>query len=140
MPVLQGLEPQAVFSFFEQLAAIPHGSGNTERVSRWLAEFAQARGLDCIRDTMNNVIIVGPASAGYAEAPTVILQGHMDMVCEKEPGCPLNMETDGLDLAVDGDLVLARGTTLGGDDGLAVAMMLAILDDTPAMVHPEQKE
>ena len=135
MSVLSDLSPQSVFFWFEQLCAIPHGSGNTKAVSDWLAGFSAERGLACHQDGKNNVIIFGPASPGYEAAEPVILQGHMDMVCEKAPDCPLDMERDGLDLAVDGDTILARGTTLGGDDGIAVAMMLALLADD-ALPHP----
>lgn len=135
MAVLGHLEPKAVFSYFEQLCAIPHGSGNTKAVSDWLASFAKQRGLEHYQDELNNVIIVKEASAGYERAEPVILQGHMDMVCEKASDCPLDMAKDALDLAVEGDVVHARGTTLGGDDGVAVAMMLAALDDV-ALPHP----
>ena len=129
MSVLSGLEPKSVFSFFEQLCAIPHGSHNTKAVSDWLAAFAGQGGLRFRQDAANNVIIWKEASPGYEQAPAVMLQGHMDMVCEKEPGCEKDMEREGLELFVDGDEVGARGTTLGGDDGIAVAMALAVLDD-----------
>ncbi|MBE7009137.1 MAG: aminoacyl-histidine dipeptidase [Ruminococcaceae bacterium] len=128
MSVLSGLEPQSVFRFFEELCAIPHGSGHTKAISDHLAAFARERGLAYRQDEANNVVIRKAATAGYENAPTVMLQGHMDMVCEKEPDCGKNMETEGLDLFVEGDTVGARGTTLGGDDGIAVAMALAILD------------
>ena len=135
MAVLDRLEPNAVFRFFEELCAIPHGSGNTSAAADWLLRFAEARGLEHYRDGMNNVIIIGPAAPGCEAAPPVILQGHIDMVCEKDADCPLDMAKEGLSLAVEGDSVYARGTTLGGDDGIAVAMMLAILDD-PALPRP----
>ena len=135
MAVLEHLEPKAVFSWFERLCAIPHGSGNTKAVSDWLADFAAKRGLESIQDDLNNVIIFKDAAPGYEGAEPVILQGHMDMVCEKTPDCTLDLTKDGLDLAVEGDTVLARGTTLGGDDGIAVAMMLAALDDA-SLPHP----
>ena len=128
MGVLSGLEPKTVFHFFEELCAIPHGSHNTKAISDYLAAFAQARGLRYRQDELNNVIIWKGATPGYEDAPAVMLQGHMDMVAEKEADCPKDMETEGLDLFVEGDLVGARGTTLGGDDGIAVAMALAILD------------
>ncbi|MBE6990562.1 MAG: aminoacyl-histidine dipeptidase [Ruminococcaceae bacterium] len=135
MAVLDHLEPRSVFHYFEELCAIPHGSYNTKQVSDWLVSFARARGLEHYQDAVNNVIIIREASAGYESAEPVILQGHMDMVCEKAPDCAKDMETEGLDLAVEGDTILARGTTLGGDDGIAVAMMLAVLDDE-TMAHP----
>lgn len=114
---------------------MPHGSGNTKQVSDWIVSFARERGLEHYQDALNNVIIIKEAAPGYEKAEPVILQGHMDMVCEKAPDCGKDMEREGLDLAVEGDLVLARGTTLGGDDGIAVAMMLAALDDE-TMLHP----
>ena len=135
MAILEHLEPRGVFRFFEELCAIPHGSSNTKAVSDWLMDFAWERGLEAYQDGVNNVIIIKEATSGYESAEPVILQGHMDMVCEKAPGCAKDMEKEGLDLAVDGDAVYAEGTTLGGDDGIAVAMALAILDadDIP---HP----
>ena len=135
MPILDHLEPQAVFSYFEQLCAIPHGSGNTKEISDHLVRFAAAHHLRHIQDAHNNVIIFSPGTPGYEAAAPVILQGHMDMVCETAPDCAKDMAREGLDLFVDGDMIGARGTTLGGDDGIAVAMALAILDadDIP---HP----
>ncbi len=135
MKALEHLEPRKVFSLFEELCAIPHGSGNTKAISDWCVAFARARGLEYHQDGQNNVIIIKEATAGYENAPALILQGHLDMVCEKEPGCPKDMDREGLELYVDGDFVSARGTTLGGDDGIAVAMALALLDadDIP---HP----
>ena len=135
MPILDHLEPRAVFSCFEQLCAIPHGSGNTKAISDYLVRFAAEHQLRCIQDAHNNVIIFAPGTPGYESAAPVILQGHMDMVCETAPDCTKDMTREGLDLFVDGDTIGARGTTLGGDDGIAVAMALAILDadDIP---HP----
>ena len=127
MPILDHLEPQAVFSYFEQLCAIPHGSGNTKEISDHLVLFAAEHHLRCIQDAHNNVIIFAPGTPGYESAAPVILQGHMDMVCETAPDCTKDMAREGLDLFVDGDTIGARGTTLGGDDGIAVAMALAIL-------------
>ena len=135
MAVLNHLEPQRVFRFFEELCAIPHGSGNTKAVSDWLVDFAKARGLRYVQDQLNNVVIFRDATPGYESAEPVILQGHMDMVCEKEPGCTKDMAGEGLDLLVEDGCVRAKGTTLGGDDGIAVAMALAILDDQ-AIPHP----
>ena len=135
MVVLNHLEPQRVFHFFEELCAIPHGSGNTKAVSDWLVDFAKARGLRYVQDQLNNVVIFQDAAPGYESAEPVILQGHMDMVCEKEPGCTKDMAVEGLDLVLEGDTVSAKGTTLGGDDGIAVAMALAALEDT-TLQHP----
>ena len=135
MEILERLEPRGVFRFFEELCAIPHGSGNTKGVSDWLMAFAQERKLEAYQDQLNNVIIIKEATPGYENAEPVLLQGHMDMVCEKAPGCTKDMDKEGLDLAVEGDTVYARGTTLGGDDGIAVAMALAILD-AEGIPHP----
>ena len=129
MAVLEHLEPRGVFRFFEEMCAIPHGSGNTKAVSDWLVDFAKQRGLEHYQDALNNVIIIKPAAPGYEDAPAVILQSHMDMVCAKAPDCAKDMDTEGLDLVVDGDIVYAKGTTLGADDGLGVAMSLALMDD-----------
>ena len=128
MGVLSGLQPKNVFRFFEELCAIPHGSHNTKAISDYLVSFAEARRLKFRQDELNNVIIWKAPTAGYENAPAVMIQGHMDMVAEKDADCTKDMETEGLDLFVEGDLVGARGTTLGGDDGIAVAMALAILD------------
>ena len=135
MAVLDQLEPKAVFRFFEELCSIPHGSHNTRQVSGWLAAFARERGLRYTQDALGNVILFGPASPGYEAAEPVILQGHMDMVCVSTPDCTRDLATEGLDLAVEGDTVYARGSSLGGDDGIAVAMILALLDDK-TLPHP----
>jgi di/tripeptidase len=111
MNVLSGLEPKNVFHFFEQICAIPHGSYHTKAISDYLVAFAKERGLKYRQDEANNVIIWKGATPGYENAPTVMLQGHMDMVCEKDPDCAKDMETESLDLFVDGDEVGARGTT-----------------------------
>ncbi len=132
---LENLEPAGVFSCFESLCAIPHGSGNTKAISDYLVKFARDLGYDCLQDELNNVIIFAPATPGYEDRPTVIIQGHMDMVCEKDADCPIDMEKEGLDVRCDGTFVYAKGTTLGGDDGIAVAYAMAILQDK-TIPHP----
>jgi len=132
---LKGLEPASVFYYFEQLCAIPHGSGNTRAISDHLVDFAREHGLRYIQDSLNNVIIFQEGTCGMENHAPVILQGHMDMVCEKDAGCPIDLAADGLDLTHDGQFVFAKGTTLGGDDGIALAYALAILADT-AIPHP----
>ena len=132
---LQGLEPESVFRYFEEICAIPHGSRNTKAISDYLVSFAKAHGLRYRQDESNNVVIFAPGTCGLEDHESVILQGHMDMVCEKDAGCPLDMAVDGLDVAHDGCCVFAKGTTLGGDDGIAVAYALAILDDN-TIAHP----
>ena len=125
--ILAHLEPKEVFRYFEELAAIPHGSGNTKQIADYCEQFAKDRGLPHARDAHDNVVIIREAAAGYKTAAPVLLQGHLDMVCEKTPGCRKDMEKEGLDLAEEKGWVYAKGTTLGGDDGIAVAMMLALL-------------
>lgn len=135
MAVLSQLEPRSVFSFFETICSIPHPSGQEGPLADYLVSFAQAHGLEHHRDQLNNVILIKPASPGYeAEAP-IILQGHLDMVCEQEPGRNIDFAHEGLELMVEDGYVTARGTTLGGDDGIAVAMILALLEDD-SLSHP----
>lgn len=136
MGVLSDLEPKDVFRFFEEITKIPHGSGNVGQISDYLADFARKRKLFFIQDELKNVIIVKEATPGYEQEPAVILQGHMDMVAVKKPGCCLDMRTEGLRVAVDGDKVYAEGTSLGGDDGIAVAYSLALLD-SDTIRHPK---
>ena len=135
MRVLENLEPKEVFSYFEDICSIPHGSGNTQQISDYCVNFAKEHGLKCRQEACGNVIIWKDATSGYGQAPTVILQGHMDMVAVKDADCTLDLEKDGLLLEIDGDWVQAKGTSLGADDGIAVAYALAILaaDDIP---HP----
>ena len=135
MRVSENLEPKKVFYYFEEICSIPHGSGNLDGISSYLARFAQDRGLFHVRDASNNVIIVKEASAGYESVPPIILQGHMDMVAVKKNDCDIDLEKDPLRLKVEGDLIRAEGTSLGGDDGIAVAYILAILDSGDIM-HP----
>ena len=124
-----------VFHYFEKIASIPHGSYHCGPISQYLVDFASEHGLDYILDDSYNVIIFKPASEGYESFAPVILQGHTDMVCEKEDGYDIDFEKDALCLNYEGEWLSAKGTTLGGDDGIAVAMMLAILaDDT--LKHP----
>ncbi len=136
MGVLSDLEPKNVFHFFEEITGIPHGSGNVEQISDYLADFARKRKLFFIQDQLKNVIIVKEASPGYEQEPAVILQGHMDMVAVKRKDCPIDMQKEGLRVAVDGDKVYAEGTSLGGDDGIAVAFSLALLD-SDTIRHPK---
>ena len=129
------LQPDNVFYYFEELSKIPHGSGNTKAISDYCVNFAKERNLEYYQDDLNNVIIIKDATAGYENAEPIIIQGHLDMVCEKEEDCNIDFEKDGLDLYVDGEFLKARGTTLGGDDGIAIAYSLALLDE-PNLEHP----
>lgn len=135
MKRLAGLKPEAVFGYFEEICAIPHGSRNTKKLSDYLVGFAEAHGLAYIQDEMNNVILFAPGTCGMENHEPVIVQGHIDMVCEKEAACPIDMATEGLDVTHDGAFVYAKGTTLGGDDGIAVAMAMALLVDN-TIPHP----
>lgn len=135
MAVLSGLKPEKVFGYFEALCKIPHGSGNTKEISDYLVAFAKERNLKVYQDEYNNVVIYKPASEGYEAAPVTILQGHCDMVAEKTPESSHDFEKDGLKLMIEGDYITADQTTLGGDDGIAVAYMMAILDDD-TLKHP----
>ena len=132
---LAGLEPANVFGYFEKLCSMPHGSRNTKIISDYLVSFAREQGLRYIQDDLNNVILFGEGTCGYEDHPPVILQGHMDMVCEKDADCPIDMEKEGLDVTHDGSFVFAKGTTLGGDNGIAVAYALALLADR-SIPHP----
>ncbi|WP_297294410.1 aminoacyl-histidine dipeptidase [uncultured Oscillibacter sp.] len=135
MAVLSGLEPKAVFGYFEKLCAVPHGSGNTKQISDLCVDFAKELGLRWRQDEVNNVVIWKDASPGCEDAPPVILQGHIDMVCVKTEDCAKDMAKEGLDLRTDGEWVWADKTSLGGDNGIAVAMILAILADG-SLPHP----
>lgn len=135
MSVLEHLQPERVFYYFEEISKIPHGSGNTKEISDYLVNFANAHNLKSIQDEDNNVIIFKEASKGYESAPTVMLQGHMDMVCEKTADSTHDFTKDPLQLRIEGDFVSATNTTLGGDNGIAVAYGLALLEDD-SILHP----
>ncbi len=133
--IVNGYQNKRVFEIFEDICAIPHGSGNESGVADYIEKFASSLGLKCVRDITGNVFVKKNACAGYENTPAVLLQGHMDMVCEKNAGVEHDFERDGLDLFVEDGLLGARGTSLGGDNGIAVAMMLALLetDSHPAL-------
>lgn len=132
---ITGYKPEKLFHFFEDISAIPRGSANEKAISDYLVAFAEERNLWYHRDALFNVIIKKPASAGAKEKPAVMLQGHTDMVCEKLVGVAHDFTTDPLDLIIKDGVLSANGTTLGGDNGAAVACMLAILDDD-TLTHP----
>lgn len=135
MAILENLEPKEVFHYFEEICNIPHGSGNTAAISNYLVEFAKKRGLEYQQDELGNVIMIKEATAGYEAASPVMIQGHMDMVAVSDRDCDIDMRTEGLRLAVDGDQIYAKGTSLGADDGIAVAYALAILS-SDTIKHP----
>ena len=135
MAVLSGLKPERVFYYFEKLCSVPHGSGNTKQISDLCVGFAKELGLKYRQEACNNVVIWKDGSCGYENAAPVILQGHIDMVCAKTEDCAKDMTRDGLDVRTDGEWVWADKTSLGGDNGIAVAMILAILSDE-TLPHP----
>jgi dipeptidase D len=131
------MEPtQNILNIFEQISAIPRGSGNEEQISNWLQERAAAHGFSFQTDEARNLLIRVPATAGYESAPVVILQGHMDMVCEKTPDSPHNFLKDPIRCITDGDWMHADRTTLGADNGIAIALGLALAEDS-SVQHPE---
>lgn len=132
---LAGLQPADVFGYFEEICSIPHGSGNTRMISDYLVEFAKKHDLKYIQDEVDNVILFGEGTCGMEDHAPVILQGHMDMVCEKDADCTIDMAKEGLDVTHDNEVVFANGTTLGADNGIAVAMGLALLADK-SIPHP----
>lgn len=135
MSVLNGIEPAAVFRYFEEICGIPHGSSNTKQISDYCAGFSKKHKLKYIQDSHNNIIIFKEGTLGYEQSQPVIIQGHLDMVCEKEQGCEIDFETEGLQIKIENGMISAQGTTLGGDDGIAIAYGLALLEaeDIP---HP----
>lgn len=135
MRVLENLEPKKVFEYFEDITRIPHGSGNVEAISNYIADFAKSRDLKYRQDDMHNIIVWKEASKGYENSKPVIIQGHIDMVAVKTADSNKDMEKEGLDLEIEGDWITADKTSLGGDDGIAVAYALAILDSSE-IAHP----
>ncbi|MDQ6421687.1 aminoacyl-histidine dipeptidase [Paenibacillus sp. LHD-117] len=125
-----------VLRHFEELSKIPRGSGNEKAVSDYVAEFARQRNCSVVQDDRANLIIRKPAAAGYEAAKPVIFQGHLDMVCEKNKGTEHDFTRDPIRFNIVGDMIYAQGTTLGADNGIAVATAMAIID-SPEMAHPE---
>ena len=134
--MLESLKPQGFFKWFEEITRIPHGSGHEEQLAAFLENFAKERNLECQRDQWNNVLFRVPATPGYENEPSILLQGHMDMVLAKDATATIDLEKDPLELCVSGNQLKAKGTTLGADDGVAIATMLAIADDD-TIAHPE---
>ncbi len=135
MGILNGLEPANVFAYFEKICSIPHTSFHEKELSDYCANFAKEHGFYYEQDEIGNVIIIKDATKGYEYAEPMMIQGHLDMVGDKTADCTLDLEKDGLTLKIEGDYLTADKTTLGGDDGIAIAYALAILDadDIP---HP----
>ncbi len=135
MRVLENIEPKRVMFYFEELTRMPHESGNEKEISDYLLDFAKTNKLEAVQDKALNIIIRKPASKGYENYDAIILQGHMDMVCAKEKDSSFDFNNDALDIFIDEDFIKAKGTTLGADNGIAVAMSLALLEDENA-IHP----
>ena len=135
MAVLENCEPKRVFHYFEEICKIPHGSGNTKQISDYLVQFAKDHDLKYVQDEMNNVVIYKPGTAGYENAPVVIIQGHMDMVCEKRPDVEHDFTKDGLNLSVEGDYVSANGTTLAVMTELLLLMVLHFWKVIPLLIR-----
>ncbi len=133
--IITGYQPEKLFQYFEDISAIPRGSGNEKGISDFLVAFARERGLDVYQDDVYNVIIKKPASAGAEGCAPVMLQGHIDMVCDKLASVEHDFEHDGIELVVKDGVLTANGTTLGADNGIAVALMMTVLDDD-TLVHP----
>ena len=126
--LIQNRKPASAFRFFEDICAIPHPSYHEEKIADYLCAFAAERGLACYRDHLHNVLIKKPATPDMADRAPLLFQGHTDMVCVNTPDCKIDFMKDGLELYLEGDFLRAKGTTLGADDGIAVAIMLALLD------------
>ena len=133
---LENLKPKGFFKWFEEITQIPRGSGHEEKLSAFLINFALERGLSYIKDGLGNILIRVPATAGYEKEPSILLQGHMDMVWAKDRTATIDLKKDPLELCVSGNCLKAKGTTLGADDGAAIATMLAIADDDN-IAHPQ---
>ena len=136
MSELKNLQPERVFHYFEQITQIPHGSGDMDKIASYCVNFAKERNLYVRQDEYNNVVIKKPASKGYENKPAVIIQGHLDKVAQKDADSSHDFMKDPIELIVDGDFITANKTTLGADDGIAVAVGLALLDDS-TINHPE---
>ncbi len=134
---IANINPERIFKYFEEICSIPRGSGNMEQIASYCVDFAVKNSLKYVRDNSNNVIIYKSATSGYEDAFPVILQGHLDMVCQKEDSVSIDFEKDPIEAYVDGEYIKARGTTLGADNGIGVAMVLALLErndiDHPAI-------
>lgn len=135
MSCIDNLTQSRVFHYFKEISGIPRGSGNTKGIADFCENFAKSLNLKYIRDSLNNVIIFKPATPDYENTEPVILQGHLDMVCQKTENCDIDFEKYGIDLYIDGDFIKAHGTTLGADNGIAVATVLAILESN-TLKHP----
>ena len=122
-------EAKLALNHFHEITKIPHGSGNEKAVSDYVKNFAEGLGLKTIQDSMHNLIVFKDAAPGYENSPAIVLQAHLDMVCEKNADTVHDFTTDPLDIYIDGDFIKARGTTLGADNGIAVSLFMALMED-----------
>ena len=136
MEILKGLKPEAVWGYFEEICQVPHPSKKEEKIGAWLMEFARKHQLDARQDEAGNVLISKPATSGKEQVPTVVLQSHMDMVCEKNSDTVHDFDKDPIVPYIDGEWVKAKGTTLGADDGIGMAAALAVLTSTEIQHGP----
>lgn len=132
---MQNLEDSIIFKNFREISKIPHGSGNTKAISDYCVEFAKKYGCKYIQDEANNVVVYLDATKGFENSQPVILQGHLDMVCDKTADCTKDMSREPIDILSDGEYIYADKTTLGGDDGIAIAYMLSVIEDE-TIEHP----
>lgn len=136
MSVLKNAKPERVFHYFELLSSVPHGSGNTGPISDLCVAFAKEKGLRYYKDSLNNVVIYKDAARGYEHCSPVILQGHLDMVIATDDSCTIDPEKEGLVLDTDGEWIWAKGTSLGADNAVAVAVIMAVLEDDSLLSPP----
>ena len=129
MEIFKGLQPELVWSYFEEICKIPRPSKKEEKIAAWLMEFAKKHQLEARQDEAGNVLITKPATPGKEQTPGVVLQAHMDMVCEKNADTVHDFDKDPIKPYIDGEWVKAKGTTLGADDGIGIAAALAVLTD-----------
>lgn len=134
--MFEDIQYREIFQFFQEISQIPHGSGNEEELSNHVKAFAEGLSLEVYQDEAYNILIRKPGSPGREDEPPLLLQGHLDMVCEKDHESSHNFETDPLTLKLDGDWLSADRTTLGGDDGIAVAYAMALMSDTTHSFPP----
>ena len=136
MSVIDNLEPKLVWKHFDEIRKIPRCSKHEEKIRDYIVNFAHNQGLKTKIDQVGNVVILKPATAGMQQRPTVILQGHMDMVCEKNSDVTFDFSKDPIQLKITGDVLTANGTTLGADNGIGLAISLAILEDSKVKHGP----
>ena len=132
---IENLEPQAFFRWFAAISQIPHESKKEEKLIAFLTDFFESRKISVEKDKLGNVLARLPATPGYEDQPAILFQAHMDMVCRKDDGVEFDFDNDPIELVIDGNLLRANGTTLGADNAVGMATMLAIADD-PELPHP----